>query len=197
VWHDDGASLSGAMESGRNGRTGAVGVSDLDTVPAALDALALLVPRLEVALDGLGDRQLRIAEGPGKWSVLEVVQHLADTELVYAHRVRLALTEETPALPRFAQERWAERLRYGDARLPEVLGQLRSLRARNLRLFRALGEAELARTAVHDSRGTETVGAMIVHLARHDAKHCAQIARIRQAVGGPAGYEVDDVERGE
>jgi uncharacterized damage-inducible protein DinB len=197
VWRDNAAGLSDATDMRRNGRAGAVDVSDLTTVPAALDALALLVPRLEVALDGLGDRQLRIAEAPGKWSVLEVVQHLADTELVYAHRVRLALTEETPALARFAQDRWAERLRYNDARLPEVLGQLRSLRARNLRLFRALGEAELARTAVHDSRGTETVGAMIMHLARHDAKHCAQIARIRQALGRPAGYELDDPERSE
>jgi len=165
-------------------------------VASALDTLAVLVPRLEVALDGLSDRELRVAEAPGKWSALEVVQHLADTEIVYAHRVRLALTEDTPALPRFAQDRWAELLRYGDARLREVLGQLRSLRARNLRLFRALGGAELARTAVHDRRGTETVAAMIVHLARHDLKHRAQIARIRQALGAPVAG-LDDAERAE
>jgi uncharacterized damage-inducible protein DinB len=185
------------METNQNGRTSTSGATDVATVAAALEALALLVPRLEAALDGLRDRQLRLAEAPGKWSVLEVVQHLADTELVYGHRVRLALTEETPVLARFAQDRWAERLRYNDARLPEVLGQLRSLRARNLRLFGALAEAELARTAVHDSRGTETVAAMILHLARHDAKHCAQIARIRRALGQPADCELDDVPRAE
>jgi len=190
--------LSTPEEVGRHTRAAiAPAVAGLADVARALETLTVLVPRLEVALDGLGDRQLRIAEAPGKWSTLEVVQHLADTELVYAHRVRLALTEDTPALPRFAQDRWAERLRYNDARLAEVLGQLRSLRARNLRLFRALNDAELARTAVHDRRGTETIGAMIVHLARHDLKHRAQIARIRQALGAPAGDGIDDTERDE
>jgi uncharacterized damage-inducible protein DinB len=183
--------LSIPPEVDRHGRTGAAGAAPADVSPA-LELLALLGPRLDVLLYGLGDRQLRLPEAPGRWSALQVVQHLADTELVYAHRVRLALTEDRPTLPRFAQERWAERLRYDDARLPEVLGQLRSLRARNLRLFRALDAADLSRVAVHDSRGPETVATMIRHLARHDAKHCAQLARIRSALGQPPVDTVDD-----
>jgi uncharacterized damage-inducible protein DinB len=186
--------LSGHAGVERHARAGAAAAGATE-IASAFDALALLGPRLDVALYGLADRQLRLPEAPGKWSALEVVQHLADTELVYAHRVRLALAEEVPTLPRFAQDRWAERLRYHDARLPEVLGQLRSLRARNLRLFRALDAADLARVAVHDSRGAETVAAMIVHLARHDAKHCAQIMRIRHALGAPPADDADDAGR--
>ncbi|MBA3555593.1 MAG: DinB family protein, partial [Gemmatimonadales bacterium] len=57
-----------------------------------LDVLPELVPWIEARVRGLADPVLRRAEAPGKWSVIEVLQHLADTEMVYAVRGRLVLS---------------------------------------------------------------------------------------------------------
>ena len=55
---------------------------------------------------------LRRPEAPGKWSATEVVQHLADSELVLGFRMRMILTEDRPALQGYDQDRWAGTLRY-------------------------------------------------------------------------------------
>ena len=72
-----------------------------------LGVLAELLPWLEHRLAGVDDATLRRPEAPGKWAAIEVVQHLADAELVAGWRVRVILTEDNPALPSFDQDAFA------------------------------------------------------------------------------------------
>ena len=95
--------------------------------------------RMEVA--GLSHEELTRPEAPGKWSVLEVVRHLADTEIVYGYRMRLILAEDSPAIPGYDQDAWAQNLRYREADLEGSLRELEVLRAGNLALLRTLDEA--------------------------------------------------------
>ena len=67
------------------------------------DVLPELIPWLEGRLKGVPESALRRPEAPGKWSVVEILQHLADTEMVYGFRGRMILTEARPPLQGYDQ----------------------------------------------------------------------------------------------
>lgn len=138
------------------------------------------------AVAGMSDSDLRAPEKPGKWSVLQVVQHLADTDLVYGYRVRMILTHDAPAIEGYDQDAWATALRYNDVRLSDALEQLRILRAANLHLLKSLDEAQLDRYGIHSERGRESVRAIISLIAAHDLVHRNQIERIKAAIQASA-----------
>ena len=147
-----------------------------------LTVLAEMVQALQAAVAGLDDERLCRPERPGKWSLSEVVAHLADSDLVFGYRLRRVLAEDRPSLTGYDQDRWADRLRYRAANLPESLALFAALRAGNLRLLRAATPADLARVGLHSERGEESVALMITLYAAHDLVHRRQIDRIKAAV---------------
>jgi hypothetical protein len=170
---------------------GGAGAAAQQYVHALLDVLAdrdplavmdELVPWLDARTRGLDDPRLRRPEQPGKWSVMEVIHHLADSELVNGYRVRMILTQDNPPIQGYDQDAWARELGYRAAPLPAVMAQLASLRAANLRLYRSLPAAQLARTGLHSERGPESVGHLIRLLGAHDLVHRRQIDRILAGV---------------
>ena len=148
-----------------------------------LAVLAELPAEVESALAGLPEGLLRQPEAPGKWSLVEVVQHLADAELVWGWRLRLVLAHDRPALTGYDQDAWAQRLRYAAAPLDDALDQLRVLRRIHLRMVRALSAEQRARVGVHSERGEESVEHMMRLYAGHDLAHRRQLRRIRAALG--------------
>jgi hypothetical protein len=143
-----------------------------------IEVLGQLLPWLDRRLAGLSDAALRRPEKPGKWSVIEVIQHLADSELVAAFRVRMVLTEERPILQGYDQDRWASEFRYREIGLAQAMDQLRSLRSANLHLWKQLSAAQLERAGLHSERGPESAGHIIRLMAGHDLVHRRQIDRI-------------------
>jgi hypothetical protein len=152
-----------------------------DRDPLAVQSV--LPDALQEAVAGLTDSQLRQAEKPGKWSVIQVVQHLADTEIVYAYRIRLILASDTPEIQGYDQDAWARRLRYAEMPLADALAQVRILRRRGLDLLRSLRPEEWERAGMHSERGRESVRQITKLLAGHDLLHLRQIARIKSAIG--------------
>jgi hypothetical protein len=138
---------------------------------------------VERAVAGMSDAALRQPEKPGKWSVIEVVQHLADSEIVYAYRLRMILASDTPPIPGYDQDAWATRLRYAETSLPDALAQIRILRGRTLHLLRGLRPEEWERAGIHAERGRESVRHLTKLMAGHDLVHLRQIARIRSVIG--------------
>jgi DinB superfamily len=124
-------------------------------------------------------------ERPDKWSMLQVVQHLADAELVGAFRYRMILAHDRPALQGYDQDRWADRLRYADADLAGALEQFAALRAANLRLLERTSPAERARVGLHAERGEESIAHLLRMYAGHDLVHLRQLARIEHTVVPP------------
>lgn len=141
-----------------------------------------LVQRLRELVDGLDDSALRQPESPGKWSVLEVIGHLADTELVYRYRMRMSVAQPGSPIPAYDQDRWAAALRYNEADLEDVLREVEARRAANLAWLDGLTEEEMDRAGVHEERGTESVRQIVKLLAAHDLVHRNQIKRIRSAL---------------
>jgi hypothetical protein len=142
-----------------------------------------LVPELRRLAAGLDAAELATPEAPGKWSIVAVVQHLADTEIVYGYRLRSTVAEDRPALAGYDQDAWASRLRYAEVDFDEALEQLDALRRANLRWLRTLSHQERQRVGVHSERGEESVDHGLMLLAGHDLVHRRQIARIRRAIG--------------
>jgi hypothetical protein len=138
---------------------------------------------LREAVAGLTPEQEATPELPGKWSIRQVVQHLADSELVGGFRFRMVLAHDAPAVPGYDQDLWAERLRYQDSDLATALDDFATIRRANLRLLQRATAEDMCRVLRHAERGDEPLSHMINLYAGHDLLHLRQIARIRQAIG--------------
>lgn len=148
-----------------------------------LTVFAELADAVAELTKGLSDEDAKRPEREGKWSVMQVVQHLVDSEVVYGYRARLIVAEKAPTILGYDQDRWSTMLHYSDETLADSIRDLRVMRARNLRFLRRLSDEELDRTGMHNERGPESVREMARLLAAHDLLHRAQIARVRQTLG--------------
>ena len=147
-----------------------------------LDVLRATPAGLEAATANVESESLRRPEAPGKWAMVEVLQHLADAELVWGYRIRMVLAEDEPELTGYDQNRWVERFWLAGTGAPELIATFAFLRRLNLRLLEQATPADLARAGRHTERGPETIEHMIRLNAGHDLVHVAQLRRIRDAV---------------
>ena len=139
-----------------------------ETIPA-LQRFLSTVPALIIATP----------EAPGKWSIRDVVQHLADSELVGGFRLRMILAHDRPHLVGYDQDLWASRLRYEEVEVREAYDQFSSLRRSNLRLWQHLNPTDLVRVGIHGERGEESLEHLRRLYAAHDLLHLRQLERIR------------------
>ena len=147
---------------------------------AQMDTLHAFHSRLLLAIHGIPESELRRPERDGKWSIADVISHLADLELVYAVRIRTIVAGvggETP-LPVLAQDAWVERVHRREP-VAELLEQLWFHRRMNLAFRERLSEEERTRKGVHPDYGPISVDDAFGRIERHDAKHLAQIERIK------------------
>lgn len=132
----------------------------------------LLIPRL---IKGVPREKLAQRAIPDKWSVTEILAHLADSELVYGFRIRLILEGGSPPIQGTDQDAWARFSDYAGQDPQLSLDALRTGRERLLRLLRSLPPASWDLHGVHSERGKETVRRVAQMLAGHDLNHLAQI----------------------
>jgi hypothetical protein len=135
------------------------------------------------AITGLTRDQLRMREAPGKWSVVQVLQHLADSDLVWGWRLRMILAHDRPQIAGYDQDLWADRLNYADADPDEAKSLFTLLRRANLKLIDRATPADLTRIGVHSERGEESIEYHLGLYAGHDLLHLRQIERIRVSLG--------------
>jgi uncharacterized damage-inducible protein DinB len=129
-------------------------------------------------IEGIPAEVLRTKPAPGKWSVAEIVAHLADDELVTYWRYRQMLENSGCALPGFDQDEWARLGDYASKDSAESLQFFRLLRSSNLQLLRRLSADEWQRNGIHAERGPMSVEDLARHMAAHDVNHFEQIKKI-------------------
>ena len=152
-----------------------------------LELLAETPAALRKAVAGLTPEQDGTPERPGKWSVRQVVQHLADSDLVTGFRFRMVLAHDAPEIAGYDQDLWADRLGYKDSDLATALDDFEYLRRLNLRILRRATPEDMQQCVMrHAERGDEPLGHMIKLYAGHDVVHLRQVARIRKAIGATA-----------
>jgi hypothetical protein len=126
----------------------------------------------------LTPEQLTASPAPGKWSIHQIVAHLADCELVHQVRVRFILFEDTPPLPAWNQDRWMNGWMRENERFEQSLERFRVVREATVRLLRSVPEHDLKRTGIHSERGVQMAGDFIILIAGHDINHLSQIRGI-------------------
>ncbi|MBV8728768.1 MAG: DinB family protein [Acidobacteriia bacterium] len=136
---------------------------------------------LAVVLTGVFGEEEDFTTAPGKWNIRQILAHLADTELVFAHRFRQVIAEENPTLMGFDQDAWARNLEYSKRKPKASLESFRRLRAENHELLKDLPESVFERTGNHTERGTLTLRRMVETAADHAESHARQTQAIRQA----------------
>ena len=113
---------------------------------------------------------------PGKWNAREMLIHLAQCEMAYGFRVRLALSSEPYVVQPFDQDAFLAREPLLEA--AAALAAYYAMRRWNLPLFRSLSPGERARTFRHPERGEITVDTLLATLAGHELHHLAQLQQI-------------------
>ena len=132
--------------------------------------------RLAALLETLGPQGVERSLAPGKWSVREILCHLADCELVFAFRLRQALAETDHVIQPFDQEKWAATYAAFDAHA--ALAVYGTVRDWNVKLMQSVAPEALSKRVTHPERGEMTFQTLIETMAGHDLNHQRQIETI-------------------
>jgi hypothetical protein len=135
------------------------------------------------ALDGFPTDQLAAHPLPGKWSVAEIVHHLADSEMMSAMRLRKLLSEAHPILQAYDQDEWAQRMRYEERPLAPAITAFRGARETTAQLLDSMTDADWRRLGWHTESGSYHSERWLEIYAAHAHGHAAQIRRIREELG--------------
>lgn len=135
---------------------------------------------LAVVLTGVYGEEEDFVTAPGKWSVRQIIAHLADTELVMGVRIRLVAAQENPPLTPFDQDAWARNLDYARRKPKHSLETLRRLRAENYELIKDLPAEAFERQGMHAERGPLTLQKIVETCANHVESHARQMQEIRE-----------------
>jgi DinB superfamily len=125
---------------------------------------------------------LRKRPAPVEWSVLELLGHLVDAEMVMSARYRWTISQDKPPLLGYDQDRWVAQLRHNDDQPDELLRVFSALRGDNLRLWRRSSADDRQRVAMHAERGPESYDLMFRMLAGHDRFHLNQMGETLRQV---------------
>lgn len=133
---------------------------------------------LERLIKGVALTKLRERPAPEKWSVSEIIAHLADGEIVGGFRLRFILGSPGAPIIAYDQDKWVASGHY-DKRDPRQSVELfRVLRTANLALLESLNPEQWKHYGVHSERGRESIKHIVRMFAGHDINHLRQIEKI-------------------
>jgi hypothetical protein len=174
-----------------------VGRPEVDEIPShyvdyikrvpEVDPVVVCAAQIEdtaTLLRGLSDTNAMYRYGRGKWSVKEVVGHLADVERVMAYRaLRIARGDTTP-LPSFDENAYVPAAKFDSRSLADLVGELRTVRAATLALLRTF-DADAWRRRGTASGKPVSVRALAFMIPGHE-RHHVEVLKTRYGVGGMA-----------
>lgn len=134
--------------------------------------------KLRKAIHGLTPAQLKWRPEPGKWSIAEIVAHLADAEIVGSWRMRSIIGEDGITIQPFDQDAWASVFNYQKRNTKGSLETFRVLRESNLAMLEEIPPEIWDHHGMHLERGKETVVHVVRMFAGHDTNHLLQVERL-------------------
>jgi hypothetical protein len=140
------------------------------------EVIAASPARLSALLEKIGSNRVESKLGPGKWSVREILCHLADTEIAFSFRLRQILAEPDHVIQPFDQDQWARHYRKCSAQ--QALEVFTALRQWNTSLVSGVSRSEWSKAATHPERGALTFATIVQTMAGHDLNHLEQLEKI-------------------
>jgi uncharacterized damage-inducible protein DinB len=129
--------------------------------------------RLARVLDRVPASQADAPTTPGKWSLREIMAHMADCEIAWSWRLRMAYELERAQMQPFEQDAWAKM--YAQYTLEAAKATFTALRAWNVAFVAGLSEAGKRKPIFHPVRGEETLWTLVQIMAGHDLHHLATL----------------------
>lgn len=134
--------------------------------------------KLERLISRASASKLRKQPAPGKWSISEILAHLADTEVVVGYRIRAILGAPGTPIQGFDQDKWAQAMNYGKSDPRKSLKRFIAFRKANLDLLKSLSPEQWKYHGMHAERGQESIETIAKLSAGHDLNHLRQIEKI-------------------
>lgn len=107
---------------------------------------------------------------PGKWSVKDVIGHLADSERVFTFRALWFARADLAPVPGFDENAWVPAGDFSARALPDLAAEFTAVRAATIAFAGSLGEAAAARRG--SANGKEiSVRALMWIVAGHERHH--------------------------
>ena len=153
--------------------------SRVHLVSAFLDGPA----QLRRVVSDLTAQQLSARPVPGRWSTIDVVCHLVDSDQAWCHRMKRVIAEERPLIIGYDESRFTATLAYEKHDVNEELALLDGMRRQMGRILNGLAEDAWSRTCVHSERGLMTLEEMLEAEVEHIPHHIRHIVEKRKALG--------------
>lgn len=138
--------------------------------------------KLKKAISGLSPAQLKWKPEPAKWSIAEIIAHLADAEIVASWRMRSVIGENGITIQPFDQDSWAAVFKYQGRDAKHSLEVFRVLRENNLAMLKEIPKETWDNYGMHLERGKESIAHLARMFAGHDTNHVLQIEGIAKQV---------------
>jgi len=135
-----------------------------------VDCLETQIAGTSALLRSLPDEKANHRYAPGKWSVKEVVGHLADSERVFAYRALRFARNDRTSLPGFDENLYAANAGFAARPLGDVLSEYAAVRQATLTLFRGLSDEAWLRRGIA-SENSVSVCALAWIIAGHELHH--------------------------
>lgn len=137
-----------------------------------INDIELFPLKLEEAVKGITKDESNLVYRPDGWNIKQVVNHCADSHMNAIIRFKLALTEDSPTIKPYYEDRWAE---LADGKIEDIsvsLSILKGLHHRWVVLLKNMSESDLKRTFTHPEHGRkisldENIGLYAWHCNHH------------------------------
>jgi hypothetical protein len=153
----------------------------MDTI-ATIESYLAGSANLRAATAGMSREQAVARPIPGRWSVLEVVCHLADTDANIAQRLKRVLSEDRPTFERVKPDLMLAALAYHSRDIEEELAYFDLGRRQIARILKASPPEAWERVGIVGDRGDRTVGQMVNGAIEHVAHHLKFVVEKRHAL---------------
>lgn len=153
--------------------------------PETIDAYERGPAAVRTAIAGLTQDELTARPGPGRWSILEVVIHLADSDAISIDRMKRMLIEDNPPLLYADETAYVEKLHAHEQDLNDALMLLEVGRRQFARVLRKLPPEAFERIGNHNRAGRVTVGKYVNGYIKHIDDHLDFVRKKCIALGKP------------
>jgi hypothetical protein len=146
-----------------------------EEVAENLETLKNFPKELEKVITGITDKQLATHYRPDGWTAQQVIHHISDSHMNMLTRLKWTLTEDSPKIKAYYEDRWAT---LADYALPiEVsINMLSSIHAKVVAILEVLSDEELSRTYLHpETNYSFSLKSVMALYAWHGAHHIAHI----------------------
>src|SRR5689334_6080003 len=124
--------------------------------------------KISKLLANASSKKLAAKPAPGKWSINEILAHLADAELTIGYRMRTIVGSPGTPIQAYDQDAWANAMSYHKRSAKQSLAAFRAIRESNIAMIRSLNPAQWDHSGMHAERGKESIRTMVSMTAGHD-----------------------------